>query len=260
VFIPLILEPFANAYSALTHDLLKDVSETNPDLDRLKPAQRPSRPASQPASRHPSPRGLIESRVSFDRPAALPARRPETRSKATDMNPSEKLGVFNATISFIIEEDAPSFSRNAQQTSSSLCVCGRRRIGKWFPVRGTFDTGSNAEFISDDVIARAGLEQLVMTSSEPMEIKMFGIVFSFDKTIRLNWQMDDREMSHTQDFWVATDTREFDLIVGKQWMNDHGYNIAETITPKYSFFGFLRIARKPKGESAWRMYLNKVMV
>ena len=230
-------------HSAMTHDLLREVSQMNPATGIAEPKQRLSRSASV-ASVPPS-------RLSSDWAKDVPSR-PKVNGKAKTLGPSEKLSLFDATISYIVEERPSSVPEDSQDAVTLACTCGTRKVGKWFPVRGKFDSGANADFISDNIIARAGLEQFVVQNAEAMEVKMFGATFSFDKSIKLSWQMRDEERSCTQDFWVAPNTEEFDLIIGEPWMIEHGYSMIDRTKSKRKpqFFGMLKIRRKKKGQSA----------
>ena len=210
-------------------------------IAELKP--KPSRP--------PSVASVPPPRISSESAEDVPSR-PNVNGKAKTIEPSEKLSLFDATISYIMDERPPSVPEDSQDAVTSTCTCGMRRVGKWFPVRGKFDSGANADFISDDIIARAGLEQCVVQNAEAVEVKIFGTTFSFDKSIKLSWQMRDEETSYTQDFWVAPNTEEFDLIIGEPWMMKHGYAMIDTAKSKRrpQFFGMLKIRRKKKGQSA----------
>lgn len=227
----------------MTHELLREVSQMNPATGIAELKQRPSRSPS--VASVPPPR--ISSKWAEDVPSRL-----NVNGKAKTVEPSEKLSLFDATISYIVEERPPSVPEDSQDAVTSTCTCGIRRVGKWFPVRGKLDSGANADFISDSIIARAGLEQYVVQNAEAMELKMFGTAFSFDKSIKLSWQMRDEEMSCTQDFWVAPNTDEFDLIIGEPWMMKHGYTMIDTAKSKRrpQYFGMLKIGRKTKGQSA----------
>ena len=205
----------------------------------------------QRRSRSLSVASIPPPRISSEWAEDVPSR-PNVNGKTKTVKPSEKLSLFDATISYIVEERPPSVPEDSQDAVTSTCTCGIRRVGKWFPVRGKIDSGANADFISDNIIARAGLEQYVVQNAEAVEVKIFGITFSFDKSIKLSWQMRDEEMSYTQDFWVAHNTDEFDLIIGEPWMMKHGYAMIDTANSKRrpQFFGMLKIRRKKKGQSA----------
>lgn len=178
------------------------------------------------------------------------------RSKAQEIpekvDPKEKLSLFNATVSFIVDADASELSEEQRKNLGSECICGRRRLGVWFPVRGKFDSGSDTDFISSNVIKRASLEPFV-TEVEAVEVKMFGIGFIFNRKIRLSWQLNNEELSYTQEFWVAENAEEFDLIIGEPWLIEHGYNSMENNQSRGRtlFFGMLRIGRKSKGEGCF---------
>lgn len=225
----------------MTHDLLREVSQMHPAM--VGPKQR--------SSRSPSVASVPPLRFSSDWAEEVPARLGAS-GKAKRIDPSEKLSLFDATISYIVEEWAPPGPDGFQDASTLTCTCGKRKIGKWFPVRGKFDSGANADFISDSIIARAGLEQFVVQNAEPMEVQMFGTSFIFDKSIKLSWQLKDEEMSCTQDFWVAPNTKEFDLVIGEAWMMEHGYGMMDStkIRRRTHFFGMLKLGRKKKGQSA----------
>ena len=182
---------------------------------------------------------------------------PKTTQNGNAQTPMEKLSLFDATISFVVDEEIDCEERKDLLSS---CVCGRRKVGKWFPVRGKFDTGASADFVSDSIIERAGLKSAVRDALEPVEVTMFGITFTFDKCISLSWQLKDRERSWTQNFWVAPDTKEFDLVIGEPWMLVNGYAMMEEGKIRRrrgpgQFFGMLnlRLGRKSKGKSILRM-------
>ena len=162
------------------------------------------------------------------------------------LDPTQKLSLFDATISYIVDLD----TENEQQAStSSTCACGRQRQGIWFPVRGKWDSGSDTEWISENVVRKAKIEQFTF-EVPAKELKMFGVSFTFNRMITLNWQLKNEETSFTSDFWVAHAT-EFDLIIGEPWMAQHGYGTLETNTSRErpSFFGMLKLGRKSRGEN-----------
>lgn len=167
--------------------------------------------------------------------------------------PEEQLSLFDATISLVIDEE---IGCEEGKDLSSACVCGRRKVGKWFTVRGKFDTGASANFVSDSIIERAGLQSAVRDALEPDEISMLGIKVPLDKVVKLNWQLVDREVSWTEEFWVAPNANEFDLIIGDPWMRENGYaTLMEEgkirRKRRSGFFGFLnlRLGRKSTGQS-----------
>lgn len=161
------------------------------------------------------------------------------------LDPTQKLSLFDATISCIVDMDAED---EQEASTSSTCTCGRRRQGIWFPVRGKWDSGSDTEWISEDVVRRAKLDQFIF-EVPAKELKMFGVSFTFNRMITLNWQLKNEETSFTSNFWVAHAT-EFDLIIGEPWMAEHGYGTLETNTSRKrpSFFGMLKLGRKSRGE------------
>ena len=163
------------------------------------------------------------------------------------LDPTQKLSLFDATVSYIVDIDTEP-DGELPPSMSSTCACGRRRQGIWFPVRGKWDSGSDTEWISEDVIRRAKLDQFIF-EVPAKELKMFGVSFTFNRMITLNWQLKNEETSFTSDFWVAHAT-EFDLIVGEPWMAEHGYGTLETNTSRKrpSFFGMLKLGRKSRGE------------
>ena len=124
-------------------------------------------------------------------------------------------------------------------------------MGVWFPVRGKFDCGSNTDFVSEDVIKRAGLDSFVYETEDVVNLRIFGVTFDFRKKIALNWQLNNHENSYTRDFWVAPEADNFDLIIGEPWLMEHGYEIIQNhqSRKKTSFFGFfnLRLASSSKG-------------
>jgi hypothetical protein len=165
-------KPFSNIHSAMTHDLLREVSQMNPAFTMAGLKQRPSR--------SPSVASVPPPRISSDWAEEFHAR-PKVSDKPKRVEPSEKLSLFDATISYIVEEWGPSVPEGFQNASTSACTCGNRRIGKWFPVRGKFDSGANADFISDSIIARAGLEQFVVQNAEPMEVQMYQVKLATER-------------------------------------------------------------------------------
>ena len=132
-------------------------------------------------------------------------------------------------------------------------------MGVWFPVRGKFDSGSNVDFIAEDVIKRAGLESFVFEAEDTASLKMFGHTFSFDKKISLSWQLNNHENSYSGDFWVAPNVDNFDLVIGEPWLIEHGYEVIETHQSQSktsSFFGMfpLRLPGGSKGRTSHHLY------
>jgi hypothetical protein len=152
----------------------------------------------------------------------------ETQSVPNVRDPSVRASLFNATISLIADVDVST---------------GKRRMGVWFPVRGIFDTGSNCDFVSEDVIRRAGLESFVRATEDAVELEMFSVPHQFQEQITLNFQLNNEEKSYTREFWVAPNARNFDLIVGEPFMMKHGYGILESnqSRKKTFFFGNLKV-------------------
>ena len=176
------------------------------------------------------------------------SRSPATNERKGPADPSEKLSLFNATISYIADVRFENDSERLPMTNRSKCECGVERLGIWFPVRGKYDSGANADFISEDVVKRAELEPLVRKVTL-MELKMFGVVFKFDTKIELNWQPNNDLVSYTQDFWVAREAN-FDLIIGEPWLIEHGYNPLSDDPPRMAtlFFGMLKLGPKTRGK------------
>ena len=118
-------------------------------------------------------------------------------------------------------------------------------MGIWFPVRGKFDSGSNTDFISEDVIKRACLEPFVLETEDVVSLRMFGVIFDFHKKITLNWQLNNHENSYTREFWVAPETDNFDLVIGEPWLMEHGYDIIQNHQSRKmtSFFGLFNLRR-----------------
>lgn len=167
----------------------------------------------------------------------------------------DNVTLFNATISVIVDAERTELPHPIRQNGQSgfPCACGRQRLGVWFPVRGKFDSGSNDDFISEDVIRRAGLEDFVFEAEEAVSLRIFGVTFDFQRRIVLNWQLNNHENSYTRTFWVAPNADNFDLIIGEPWMMEHGYeNIANLQSrKKSSFFGLfkLRLPSRSKGKT-----------
>lgn len=176
--------------------------------------------------------------------------RSKAQGQTQRLDPTEKLSLFNATISYIVDADPEDLPQEVCESLVSPCACGRRRLGIWFPVRGKYDSGSDTDFISENVIKRAGLEPFVV-EVDPVEVKMFGVSFSFSNKIRLSWQLNNEEVSYTREFWVAQDAEEFDLIIGDPWLMEHGYDVMQNNQSRKRtlFFGMLKIGRKGKGNT-----------
>lgn len=172
----------------------------------------------------------------------------QTTKAFENLGPTQKLSLFDATISYIVDVPGNGTDRSEGVSIGSKCACGRQRQGIWFPVRGKWDSGSDVELVSEDVIKRAKLEQFVV-KVPAMVLLIFGVTFTFDRMITLNWQLINEETSYTCGFWIAK-TTEFDLVVGETWMAEHGYGSLE-VDPskkKSSFFGMLKLGRRSRGE------------
>ncbi|KAI4943408.1 hypothetical protein J4E91_009317 [Alternaria rosae] len=168
-------------------------------------------------------------------------------------SPAERSSLFNATISIIADGDASALPQSQRDAFGLPCECGRSRMGIWFPVRGKFDSGSNSDFVSEDVIKRAGLESFVTKAEEPATLEMFGTDFVFDEKISLSWVLNNHEKSYSGEFWVAPNANNFDFIIGEPWLIEHGYerNGARESHAKTSFFGMFNL-RLPGGSKAKR--------
>jgi hypothetical protein len=132
-------------------------------------------------------------------------------------------------------------------------------MGIWFPVRGKFDSGSNTNFVSEDVVKRARLESYLFKAEEPASLKVLGIKFNFNEKISLSWQLNNHENSYSGEFWVAPNADNFDLIIGEPWLMKHGYGIIETHQSQSktsSFFGFfsLKTPSSSKGRANFCLY------
>ena len=192
--------------------------------------------------------GHVES-FTVTKPVNLPIFDVSNRREFSD--PKYKLSLFNATISYIADIDSKEAVDTNLSTVGQQCECGRRRLGIWFAVRGKFDSGANTDFVSEDVIERAGLQSFVFDVS-PEELTMFGKTTSFHRRIQLNWQQDNEEVSYTQTFWVGRDLMA-DLVIGEPWLMKHGYNNLSNSRhwegSNFNFFGSLKMRWRGKGEN-----------
>lgn len=224
----------ADGYSSLTHQMLRTVSATTTVNGDLYINNSTSTiPTAAPSS-------------------GIGSGSPEQQQDSFSNKPLEKSSLFNATISFIVDADISKLPETARDSAlGPPCECGRYRMGIWFPVRGKFDSGSNTDFVSEDVIKRAGLESFIDESEDVCQLKIFGVTFDFNKKIQLNWQLNNHENSYTRAFWVAAETDNFDLIIGEPFMIEHGYDIIQNHQSgkMTSFFGFfnLRLPRSSNG-------------
>jgi hypothetical protein len=177
----------------------------------------------------------------------------KTTYESTAKNTSEKASIFNATISFIADVDSSTSpeTERGRDVGFGSCVCGRRRIGVWFPARGRFDSGSDDDFVSEDLIKRARLESSVLETKNVVRLKIFSVPADFNKTITLSWQLNNHEISYTREFYVASNADNFDMVIGEPFLMAHGYNIIpeHQSNKKTSFFGGffpLRLPRESK--------------
>lgn len=137
------------------------------------------------------------------------------------------LSLFNATISYIIDEDSRSQNPNLGSTDESNTTGSIQKRGIWFAVRGKYDTGADADadFIAEDVIRRAKLQQYVVKIQTPAQVKALGATFDFDEVIILNWTMNHDLSSQTREFYVARDdvAPDFDILLGDVYLKEHDY-------------------------------------
>ena len=191
------------------------------------------------------------------------AESPDPRPTPRKRTPLENLTLFNATISCLVDAELEQFPEHMRHKLASDCECGRRRVGFWFPVRGKWDSGSDGDIVSHDVIKRAGLEGLVEAAEQSWTIGILGKSQVLTKTIALSWQLNNKEESFTQQFWVAEmedgERAGFDFIVGGPWLNEHGYGIIETNeSRKTTFFGLIRSLRLG-GTRGRKLFAEKII-
>jgi hypothetical protein len=93
-------------------------------------------------------------------------------------DPREVLTLFNAMISC---RDQVNGARTQSDRQNGPVL--------WFPVRGKYDTGADANFVSQDVLERTELKQFVRRLPTPVHVKALGAEIDFDQVIKLTWSL-----------------------------------------------------------------------
>lgn len=160
-------------------------------------------------------------------------------------DPREVLTLFNATISC---KDQVHRARTQGEP-------GARQNGPvlWFPVRGKYDTGADADFVSQDVLERAELEPFVRKLRTPVRVKALGAEVDFDQVIKLTWVLHHETVSEEREFFVAKDA-DFDILLGEPYLKEHNYMKIyqnQSMVTKLSFRQYVANAFRTKGKSSF---------